>query len=117
MRPLTSPSEIFASSVRGASAAPDGMANPQQSRHSRIRFIGSPRLCDQIIEIDYRISLGPDAVLPGAGKCLIMRVDHLAPIEGHAEMIAVRIDRELMPDAAGNLAVPAGELHAPEIGR
>src|SRR6266849_10360803 len=66
----------------------------------------------QVVELDDRVRLRPDAELPGVLERAVMVVDHFVAVEEYLDVVADHLHRELVPHARGDLAVPAGELHA-----
>src|SRR5438128_10802047 len=66
----------------------------------------------QVVELDDRVRLCPDAELPGVLERIVVLVDHLLAVEENLDVVADHLHRELVPGARGDLAVPAGELHA-----
>src|SRR5215831_11782476 len=74
---------------------------------SRPRLLGGG---GQIVELDDRIGLGPDPELARVGEGLVVGIDDLLSVIEDLEVVALRLDGELVPLPRGNLPVPAGEL-------
>lgn len=53
--------------------------------------------------------------MPASGKVASLRVDHLLLVEENLEVIAEDFDRQLMPLAGGDLAIPARQLSSSPI--
>src|SRR5215475_5150881 len=66
----------------------------------------------QIVELDDRIGLGPDSELPRVRERLVVVVDDLLPVEEDLEVVALGLDREVVPLSGSDLSIPAGELAA-----
>src|SRR5215470_10794759 len=64
----------------------------------------------QIVELDDRIGLGPDAELARVGERRVVGVDDLLPIEEDLEVISLGLDREVVPLSGSDLPIPAREL-------
>src|SRR5258708_30937573 len=70
------------------------------------------RCGSQVVELDDRVRLGPDAELPCVLEGIVVIVDHLLAVEEHLDVVACHLRRELVPRARHDLAVPARALHA-----
>src|SRR5438132_6236942 len=65
--------------------------------------------CGQVVELDDRVRLGPDAELPGVLERVVVVFDHLLAVEEHLDVVADHLHRQLVPRARCDLAVPPGE--------
>src|SRR2546427_3156474 len=68
------------------------------------------RLGTQVIEIGDRIRLGPHTDLPRLRERRVMGVYHLVPVERHHEVVATRLDAELVPRPTRHLPAPSHDL-------
>src|SRR5262249_38994880 len=64
----------------------------------------------QVVELDDRVGLGPAPELARVGEGLVVSVDDLLAVEEDLKVIALCVDRELVPLAGRDLAVPPGKL-------
>src|SRR5215472_13494988 len=66
----------------------------------------------QVVELDDRIGLRPDAKLARLREGLVMGIDDLLSVEEDLEVVALRLHCQLVPFPRGHLPVPARELPA-----
>src|SRR3954469_22509412 len=69
----------------------------------------------QIVELDDRVRLRPDAELPGILERGIVIIDHFLAVQEHLDVVAHHLHCQVVPYARGHLAVPARELHAAAV--
>src|SRR5207253_10755903 len=63
----------------------------------------------QIVKLDDRVRLGPDAELSGVLERAVMVVDHLGAVEEDLDVVADHLHRQFVPRTRRNLPIPAGE--------
>src|SRR4051812_12379258 len=66
----------------------------------------------QIVELDDGVGLRPHADLAGVGERLVLLGHHVLVVEVDGEEVSLRLDAELVPDAARDLSAPRRELPA-----
>src|SRR5947209_15914545 len=80
---------------RGSREENDGRKGVEHDRY--LREVRSKRGDGEVVEVDDRIRLGPDAYLPGVREGLVVLVEHLLAVEEHGEVVAPGLDGELVP--------------------
>src|SRR5215469_901682 len=64
----------------------------------------------EVVEVDHRVRLGPDSKFSCSAEGLVVRVDDPGTVKEDLEMVTLRVDGKLMPDAALHLPVPSRKL-------
>src|SRR6266849_1172799 len=89
--------------------------SPSIATISTIRFIidFSPllqRRRGQVVEINDRIRFGPEADSPWIREGFVLRIDYFLVVKEDLEVVAFGFHRQVVPDAAGDLAIPPREF-------
>src|SRR5436190_3844497 len=71
-----------------------------------------PWLDLEVVEVDHRVGLGPDADLARLRERLVGGLEHFLAVEGDHEAIALGLDLVVVPDPGLDLAAPALDLLA-----
>src|SRR2546425_3683081 len=89
-------------------------ASPMRIKHHRVMSPGrepeppsAERRGTQVIEIGDRIRLGPHTDFPRLRERRVVGVYHLVAVERHHEVIATRLDAELVPGPTRHLPAPS----------
>src|SRR5437870_11383943 len=72
-------------------------------RPSRLLGVLLLRRRSQIVELDDRVGLGPDAELAGILERAVVIVDDLLAVEEDLDVVAHHFHREIVPGAGGDL--------------